>query len=189
MNVQLLARLAARYQKQHLLQIVDLLDRKGGFSFAGQVALVQTLCEVSEYDDHLPLEAVLQECEVAWGTTWAKQDPPVRGNPSAQGEEGIRNTVALENFYVACGVWDSFLQGIPLKIPKTSFGAVTLSGVYVFGVADFNGLRSISCDAAELGFEYGVLQQLALGKSIQLIHEGPGWRMLWYSSPLFSIAS
>ena len=176
MDAQLLEQLAVLYKPGHLLQIVDLLERNGGFCFRGQMALAEMFLEVQEYDDEKLIEEVLGDLENLWQMSWSRQDPIVRGDPTVTGEVGVANTAAIERFLSAFGIWDSSWPGELIDIPTASFNAKTLTEeTYHFGSVDSAGYREISCEAVVLNFRECKIFQLIKGKIMMVDYERRGW--------------
>lgn len=143
------AELQALFKPNELERLAAFLNRDGGFSFAGELALVTAILELQEYST---LDDILIGCIIEWTSSWSKQSSDVRGDPKADGYIGMRNRIALETLYNRFNIQSSF-EGIELHIPSSSFSVTTRWELYEFGAMALTGWRSVTRLDDELPFE------------------------------------
>jgi hypothetical protein len=180
-------RLTALFNTQDILAIETFLNRDGGFSFPGQIALVDTFVAIQEY---MTASQMLEQCQKEWERNWAHQGSAIRGSPAAEGRVGIENTVAIENFYYSNGVSSSPLLGVPVDIPMREFVVLTRNSAYRFGAVSFNGTREVERDPTGLGFSCCILQPAAtLGKALPIGHftETQTAPLTWWTTPILDL--
>lgn len=174
--------LALLFGRNDLERIGTFLDRSGGFSRPGEMAIVRAIQDLQEF---LSLDDILQGCEVEWKVNWAAQDPGIRGSPAAAGITGAQNTVSIENFYRVVRM-SSPLAAAPLDIPTGFFAVLTRNSTYHLGAADFVGMRIVTRSPKSLFFGCGRVRSLAIGKPIVIEHVD-NTRGSWQSTPVVSM--
>lgn len=169
------------FGESDLERIENFLDRSGGFSFAGEMAIVQAIQDLQEY---LSLDEILAGCEIEWKINWAEQDSRIRGSPAADGETGIQNAISIENFYQVVQI-PSPLAVTPLDIPGGFFAVKTRHSTYHFGAAGVAGDRIVTRSPGGLEFSSGRVQYLAIGKPV-VIERLDNSGLRWRSTPVVS---
>ena len=176
-------KLSALFNSAELAQIEAFLGRDGGFSLAGEMAIVRMFVDIQEYS--ASFDEIFKRCEAEWRGNWSLQDSHVRGNPAADGEVGIRNSVSLESFYLFFRT-PSPLVAIALEIPTGSFVAKTKNDRYQFGEADLDGWRTVARDSGGLNFNRGKVHYLAIAKSIEIEYVDSSHHM-WGTTPVLYV--
>jgi len=177
-------RLSVLFSPDEMAQIGAFLDREGGFSIGGEIALVQMLADVQEYD--APFDKILDGLEAEWHQIWSRQDLNVRGSPGAVGEPGFFNRVSLESFYLAFHT-PSPLHAVPVEIPTKSFTVKTKGDSYQFGEADINGWRTVARVSGGLTFNWGKVRYVAIAKSMAIEAVVNSQTVMWHSTPVLYI--
>jgi len=162
-------KLSVLFHPEDVARIAAFLDRDGGFSLAGEMAIVEMIEVVQGYAS---LEQILEGCEREWINNWLSQHPSVRANPGLNGRMGTQNFASVEMFYFAFRVPSSLIS-TETEIPFESFAVRTRNSIYRFGETDLNGWRTVSRDSADLAFTRGKILYLGVGKSmtIEYLHD------------------
>jgi len=142
------AKLQVLFKPNELERLAAFLNRDGGFSFAGELALVTAFLELQEYST---FDDILIGCNIEWATSWSKQSSDVRGDPEADGFIGMRNRIALETLYNRADTQSSF-EGVNFQIPSLAFSVITRWERFEFGAVDIVGWRKVVCLDKELSF-------------------------------------
>lgn len=183
MNANLKRRLAALYNPEEVAKIEVFLGREGGFSPAGEIALVLFMLEAQGYD--ITVQDILHGCELEWGHNWHFQQPDIRGSPAVSGAIGIQNRASIEMFYLHFRI-PSPLIVENIQIPDSSFMVRTRQSVYHFGDVKLNGTRTIIRGPVALTFERCVVERLAYGKPMQVFCPGDSPHR-WWTTPVLEV--
>ena len=177
-------KLSVLFRPDQMAQIEAFLDRAGGFSLAGEMAIVQMFADMQEY---APCEQILQACEYEWANNWGSQDLSERGSPGAEGAIGVRNTVSIEIFYFSLGLnLSSALAAVEQEIPVECFSVTTRSGIYHFGKADLEGWRTVTGELEGFKWGRGKVCYIAPGKPMKIEYLN-GKLYMWDTTPVFSV--
>ena len=181
LNERLRRELIVLFDNEEGTQLETFLNRAGGFSLAGQIALVEMIDLVQERG--VSFDEILRGLELEWTNNWRFQESKIRGSRGAEGKVGIENTVSIENFYYFFKV-RSPLTAVPLEIPMEAFRVDTRHALYYLGDANLKGERDIHRSERPLQFDRCKVHQLAIGKSMLVERFDHAIDCWWWTTPI-----